>query len=128
MTTRATPFVTAIDHVQLAMPPGREDDARRFYGGLLALPERAKPLALSARGGVWFESEKVKIHLGVEADFRPARKAHPALLVRDLRALVAVLRAGGHEVAEDGSMEGSDRVYVDDPFGNRLELIEEGQP
>ena len=126
MTARAMPSVTAIDHVQLAMPAGREDDARRFYSGLLGLPERAKPPALAARGGAWFESPTVKIHLGVEADFRPARKAHPALRVRDLRALVAVLRTGGHAVVEDGPVEGHDRVYVDDPFGNRIELIDEG--
>ena len=119
------PFVTAVDHVQLAMPPGREDDARHFYSGLLGLPERPKPPALAARGGAWFESASVKIHLGVEADFRAARKAHPALLVQDLRALVTVLRAGGHEVTEDEPVEGRDRVYVDDPFGNRIELIED---
>ena len=124
MTAHATPSVTAIDHVQLAMPAGREEDARRFYSGLLGLPERAKPPALATRGGAWFESASVKIHLGVEADFRPARKAHPALRVRGLRALVAVLCAGGHEVVEDGPVEGRDRVYVDDPFGNRIELIE----
>jgi catechol 2,3-dioxygenase-like lactoylglutathione lyase family enzyme len=125
VTTDATPFVTAIDHVQLAMPPGREEDARRFYGDPLGLPERPKPPGLAARGGVWFESPTVKIHLGVEADFRPARKAHPALLVRDLRALVAVLKAAGHAVTEDGPVDGRDRVYVDDPFGNRIELIED---
>jgi catechol 2,3-dioxygenase-like lactoylglutathione lyase family enzyme len=125
VTARARPSVSAIDHVQLAMPAGREDDARRFYTGLLGLPERAKPPALAARGGAWFESARVKIHLGVEADFRPARKAHPALRVRDLRALVAILRAGGHEVVDDGPVEGRDRVYVDDPFGNRIELIED---
>jgi catechol 2,3-dioxygenase-like lactoylglutathione lyase family enzyme len=125
VTARATPSVTAIDHVQLAMPAGREDDARRFYSGLLGLPERAKPPALAARGGAWFESASVKIHLGVEADFRPARKAHPALRVHALRALVAVLKGAGHGVTEDGPVDGRDRVYVDDPFGNRLELIEE---
>jgi catechol 2,3-dioxygenase-like lactoylglutathione lyase family enzyme len=125
VTARATPSVTAIDHVQLAMPAGREDDARRFYSGLLGLPERAKPPALAARGGAWFESASVKIHLGVEADFRPARKAHPALRVHALRVLVAVLEGAGHGVTEDGPVDGRDRVYVDDPFGNRLELIEE---
>jgi catechol 2,3-dioxygenase-like lactoylglutathione lyase family enzyme len=127
VTARATPSVTAIDHVQLAMPAGREDDARRFYSGLLGRPERTKPPALAARGGTWFESASVKIHLGVEADFRPARKAHPALLVRDLRALVAVLLTGGHAVTEDGPVEGRDRGYVDDPFGNRIELIEDNR-
>jgi catechol 2,3-dioxygenase-like lactoylglutathione lyase family enzyme len=125
MTTPAKPSLTAVDHVQLAMPAGREEDARRFYGGLLGLPERAKPPALAARGGVWFESTTVNIHHGVDADFRPARKAHPALLVRDLRALVTVLKAAGHAVTGDGPVDGRDRVYVDDPFGNRIELIED---
>jgi catechol 2,3-dioxygenase-like lactoylglutathione lyase family enzyme len=125
MTTTPKSFVIAIDHVQLAMPPGREEDARRFYSGLLGLPERTKPPALAARGGAWFESGAVKIHLGVEAEFRAARKAHPALLVLDLRALVAVLRAGGHAITEDEPVEGRERVYVDDPFGNRIELIQE---
>src|SRR5689334_17425416 len=84
--------VEAIDHVQLAMPAGREDDARAFYSALLGIPEHPKPPHLAARGGCWFESETLKLHLGVEADFRPAKKAHPALLVRDLPALVQNLR------------------------------------
>jgi catechol 2,3-dioxygenase-like lactoylglutathione lyase family enzyme len=116
--------VEAIDHVQLAMPAGREADARAFYGGLLGLPEQPKPPHLAARGGCWFESETVKVHLGVDADFRPARKAHPALLVRDLPALVATLRAAGVELVDDEPLEGFDRVYASDPFGNRLELLE----
>jgi catechol 2,3-dioxygenase-like lactoylglutathione lyase family enzyme len=84
--------VLRIDHVQLAMPPGREDDARAFYAVLLGLAEVAKPEALAGRGGVWFGDGEVRIHLGVEAGFRPARKAHPALLVHDLPALVRRLR------------------------------------
>ena len=115
--------VVAIEHVQLAMPAGREAEARAFYGGLLGIPERAKPAELAKRGGAWFESGGVKIHLGVEADFRPARKAHPALLVRGLRGLVERFGAAGVAVIED-PLEGFDRVYVDDPFGNRLELME----
>jgi catechol 2,3-dioxygenase-like lactoylglutathione lyase family enzyme len=115
--------VIGIDHVQLAMPAGREDEARAFYARLLGIPEKAKPEELARRGGVWFESEMVKLHLGVEADFRPARKAHPALLVRELRALVGRLRAAGVDVIED-ALAGHDRVYVADPFGNRLELME----
>ena len=75
--------VVGIEHVQLAMPPGGEGAAREFYSGLLGLPERTKPSALAARGGCWFEAPGVKVHLGVEADFRPAQKAHPALLVDD---------------------------------------------
>lgn len=115
--------VVAIEHVQLAMPPGREADARAFYAGLLGIPEVAKPAALARRGGAWFEHGPVKIHLGVDADFRPARKAHPALLVRDLRAMAYRLREAGADVVED-PLEGWVRVYVTDPFGNRIELME----
>jgi catechol 2,3-dioxygenase-like lactoylglutathione lyase family enzyme len=116
--------VRAIDHVQLAMPSGREDDAVAFYEGLLGIPRVPKPPHLEARGGCWFEDGEVKLHLGVEPDFRPARKAHPALLVSDLPALVRALQAGGVVVRDDEPLEGYRRVYVDDPFGNRLELLE----
>ena len=116
--------IVAIDHVQLAMPPGREDEAVAFYEGLLGLTNVAKPPHLAARGGCWFEAEGVKLHLGVEADFRPARKAHPALLVADLPGLVARLAAGGVVARTDEPLAGYDRVYVDDPFGNRIELME----
>ena len=115
--------VVAIEHVQLAMPPGGEAEARAFYAGLLGIPEVPKPPDLAKRGGAWFEDGALKIHLGVEVDFRPARKAHPALLVRDLRALVERLRAAGVDV-RDEPLEGHDRVYVADPFGNLLELLE----
>jgi catechol 2,3-dioxygenase-like lactoylglutathione lyase family enzyme len=116
--------VVGIDHVQLAMPAGREEDARRFYSALLGIPEIPKPENLAKRGGVWFESGRVKIHLGVDQDFRPARKAHPALLVKDLRALVERLREAGVDAVDDEPLAGFDRVYVADPFGNRLELME----
>ena len=115
--------ILGIEHVQLAMPAGREDDAREFYARLLGIPEVTKPPHLAKRGGVWFETGPVKIHLGVDADFRPARKAHPALLVRALRPLVERLREARVEVVED-PLEGYSRVYVTDPFGNRLELME----
>jgi catechol 2,3-dioxygenase-like lactoylglutathione lyase family enzyme len=114
--------IVGIDHVQLAMPAGGEPAAREFYAGLLGVPEVPKPAPLAARGGAWFESDAVKIHLGVEADFRPARKAHPALLVRDLAGVARRLRAAGVDVVDDGPR----RVYVSDPFGNRLELIDAG--
>jgi catechol 2,3-dioxygenase-like lactoylglutathione lyase family enzyme len=117
-------MIVGIDHVQLAMPAGREDDARGFYGRLLGIPEVPKPPALATRGGAWFESGQVKIHIGVESDFRAARKAHPGLLVRDLRDLVRRLSDAGSQVVEDEPLAGYDRVYVDDPFGNRLELME----
>lgn len=120
----ATPAVIGVDHVQLAMPAGREAEARAFYDGLLGIPEVAKPPALAARGGAWFEAGRLRIHLGVDRDFRPARKAHPGLLVRDLPGLIERLRAAGHAVVEDEPLPGYLRVYVDDPFGNRLELME----
>jgi catechol 2,3-dioxygenase-like lactoylglutathione lyase family enzyme len=116
--------VVGIDHVQLAMPPRKEREARDFYEGLLGIPLVPKPANLAARGGCWFESPDVKVHLGVERDFRPARKAHPALLVAGLGALVERLRQSGVEVRDDEPLAGSERVYVDDPFGNRIELIE----
>ena len=115
--------IVGLDHVQLAMPPGREDDARRFYAGLLGIPEVPKPEPLASRGGAWFELGSVKLHLGIEADFRPAKKAHPALVVRDLRSLVARLRDVGVEVVDDAQL-GYFRVFVADPFGNRIELME----
>lgn len=116
--------IERVDHVQLAMPPGGEDLARSFYGRLLGLPENPKPASLAGRGGCWFESDRVRIHLGVEQDFRPAKKAHPALLVSDLPVLVAALSAAGVEVVDDEPLEGYQRVYTADPFGNRLELME----
>lgn len=116
--------VVGIDHVQLAMPAGAEDQARAFYEGLLGIAWVAKPPAMAARGGCWFESGAVRLHLGVEADFRPARKAHPALLVDGLGALRRRLVAAGVAVRDDEELEGVDRAFVDDPFGNRLELLE----
>ncbi len=116
--------ILRIEHVQLAMPRGEEDEARAFYTGLLGIPEAPKPEELARRGGVWFEGEAVKVHLGVEAEFRAARKAHPAFLVEGLAELADRLRASGVEVVEDGWMPGFERVYVSDPFGNRLELME----
>ena len=116
--------IVGIDHVQLAMPAAREEDARAFYSSLLGLPEVRKPEDLAKRGGVWFESSEVKIHLGVDRDFRPAKKAHPAFVVKDLRLLVERLRTAGVAVVDDEPMPGHDRVYVSDPFGNRLELME----
>jgi catechol 2,3-dioxygenase-like lactoylglutathione lyase family enzyme len=116
--------VVRIDHVQLAMPPGGEARARAFYAGLLGIPEIEKPPHLARRGGAWFESPALKIHLGVEQDFHPARKAHPALLVEGLAELVSALRRNGYAVVDDEPLEGFFRVYVADPFGNRIELME----
>ncbi len=116
--------VRSIDHVQLAMPPGREADARAFYSGLLGIPELPKPPNLAARGGCWFERGALKIHFGVEKSFSPARKAHPALIVEDLATLADTLRREGYRVVDDEPLEGYDRIYTDDPFGNRIELME----
>jgi catechol 2,3-dioxygenase-like lactoylglutathione lyase family enzyme len=116
--------ICSIDHVQLAMPAGREAEARAFYCDLLGISEQPKPPHLAKRGGCWFERGALKIHLGVEKEFAPARKAHPALIVEDLPALVAALKHAGHRVVDDEALEGYDRVYVDDPFGNRIELME----
>ncbi len=116
--------IDRIDHVQLAMPSGGEDLAVAFYEGLLGIQQVRKPPHLAVRGGCWFEDDDVKVHLGVDPDFRPARKAHPALLVTDLPALVADLRNAGIEVRDDEPLAGYERVYVDDPFGNRIELME----
>ena len=116
--------VVSIDHVQLAMPPGREAEARAFYADILGIAEQPKPPHLATRGGCWFERGALKIHLGVEKQFVPARKAHPALIVEDLPALVAALKRAGYAVVENEPLEGYDRVYVDDPFGNRIELME----
>ncbi len=116
--------ILALDHVQIAMPAGREAEARAFYTGLLGLPEKAKPPHLAARGGCWFENGAVTLHLGVDAAFSPARKAHPAFIVDDLPALAARLEQAGHRLAGDVPIEGYDRRFVDDPFGNRIELMQ----
>jgi catechol 2,3-dioxygenase-like lactoylglutathione lyase family enzyme len=116
--------IVRIDHVQLAMPAGREEEARAFYRDALGLPEVAKPPHLAARGGCWFERGDLKVHLGVEAGFSPARKAHPAFIVRDLVALAGKLRDAGYRVTADQPLEGYERLYADDPFGNRIELME----
>jgi catechol 2,3-dioxygenase-like lactoylglutathione lyase family enzyme len=116
--------VFTLDHVQLAIPPGGEDAARRFWVEALGLVEIAKPANLAARGGCWFEGPALRLHLGVERDFRPARKAHPALRVDGLPALRDRLAAAGFPPVDDEPLEGFDRCYVDDPFGNRIELME----
>jgi catechol 2,3-dioxygenase-like lactoylglutathione lyase family enzyme len=111
--------VPALDHVQVAAPPGCEDAARAFYGDLLGLVEVEKPEPLRGRGGVWFEH----VHVGVEPDFAPARKAHPALLVADLDGLAERLRAAGAQVRWDDTLPGVRRFYTADPWGNRVELL-----
>jgi catechol 2,3-dioxygenase-like lactoylglutathione lyase family enzyme len=116
------PF-TAIDHVQLVMPVGEEEIARRFYVGLLGMTEIPKPPELAKRGGCWFASASVQVHLGMEAEFRPAKKAHPAFRCADYDAMITRLRAAGIEVTEAADIPGVRRCHVHDPFGNRIELI-----
>lgn len=106
------------------MPAGGEDAAVAFYEGLLGIDRVPKPPHLAPRGGCWFENDNVKIHVGVDAHFKPARKAHPALLVTNLHLLVEGLRAAGARLRQDEPLDGYQRIYVDDPFGNRIELME----
>ncbi len=115
--------IVGLDHVQLAMPPGKEAEAEAFYAGLLGFERVPKPAPLAGRGGCWFRRAAVALHLGVEEDFRPARKAHPALVVQDLPALVSALRAAGTEVRPNPDAAPGEGAYVDDPFGNRIELV-----
>jgi len=117
------PF-TAIDHIQLAMPAGGEETARRFYADVLGMIELQKPQELAKRGGCWFERGLLKIHLGVEKNFVPARKAHPAFLVEDLAGLTQALRKAGYPISDDVPLAGYNRIFVHDPFGNRIELLE----
>ena len=116
--------VTRLEHEQLVMPAGLESEAIAFYEGVLGIPHVPKPDHLAVRGGCWFERVDLKVHLGVEKDFRPATKAHPAFLVDDVRALADAVAAAGFAVNDDEPLEGYDRVYVADPFGNRIELMQ----
>ena len=116
--------IVGLDHLQLAMPRGREADARAFYAGILGLAELQKPPNLAARGGVWFALGSQQLHLGVEPDFRPAKKAHPAFLVRDVAGLRARLEREGFAPYDDEPLAGYQRFYVADPFGNRLEFLQ----
>lgn len=118
--------ITALDHVQLAMPAGEEAAARRFYGEVLGLREIGKPAVLARRGGCWFAGDGVVVHLGVEAEFSPARKAHPAFRVDDLAAWRDHLAAAGELVIPDDSVPSVRRCFTADPFGNRIEFMQAG--
>ena len=118
--------ITGLDHVQLAMPAGGEAAARAFYAEVLGLTEVVKPEALRGRGGCWFAGPGVALHLGVEDGFAPARKAHPALRVADLDAAAAALEAAACIAKRDASVPEVRRLYTADPFGNRIELIQDG--
>jgi len=117
--------ILSIDHVQIAMPVGEEEKARAFYVNVLGFDEIPKPTELAKRGGAWFQSQCVQLHLGVEADFRAARKAHPAFVVSDLDALIARVQEAGYETdTSQPPLDGYERAHVFDPFGNRIELME----
>ena len=112
-----------LHHVQVAIPAGGEPAAREFYAGLLGMDEIEKPEALRARGGCWFRSGTAEIHCGIDADFTPARKAHPALEVDEFDEACRALEVGGHTPRTDELLPGRRRCYVDDPFGNRIEIV-----
>jgi catechol 2,3-dioxygenase-like lactoylglutathione lyase family enzyme len=116
--------ITGLHHIQLACPPGSEPASRAFYGDLLGMTEVPKPAALAARGGAWFRSGGAELHLGVETDFRPARKAHPGLIVSNLDTLARRLVEAGYAAVADELFPGYRRVYTEDPHGNRLELMQ----
>ena len=119
-------IIKGLDHIQLAMPPGGENLARSFFGELLGMTEEEKPSPLSERGGAWFRTGNTIVHVGVEADFQPQRKAHPAFVIDDLDALAARLEAAGNEVKWDDSLPERKRFYTSDPFGNRIEFMLNG--
>ena len=113
-----------IHHVQLSAPPGGEPAARGFWSDLLGLTEVTKPQALASRGGCWFRGHGIEIHVGIEDDFGPARRAHPGLLVAGIDRWARTLERGGHRVEWDDLVPGMRRFYTADPFGNRLEFLE----
>lgn len=119
----ASPYGLGLHHVQLAMPPGGEDACRAWYVDVLGMIEVQKPPVLAARGGLWVRADALEIHLGVEADFRPQRKAHPGILVVDLDGLAARIDAAGVPVEWDDLFPGMRRCYAADPHGNRLEFL-----
>ena len=116
-------MLSGIDHVQLAAPAGCEEAARAFFGDLLGLEEVPKPETLRERGGVWFRVGAQQLHVGVETDFAPASKAHPAFAVPEYDELLAKLRAAGVKISEDQGIPGVRRCYIADPWGNRIELV-----
>ncbi|MEV6022637.1 glyoxalase [Streptomyces sp. NPDC052036] len=117
-------MLAAVDHVQLAAPPGSEDLLRGYYADVLGMTEIPKPPVLAARGGCWFQAGAVQLHLGIEEDFRPARKAHPGLRVAGIEAYAARLAARGAPVTWDDNLPGHRRFYSEDPVGNRLEFLQ----
>jgi catechol 2,3-dioxygenase-like lactoylglutathione lyase family enzyme len=122
----AKPMISAIDHIQLAMPPGSENKARAFFRDLLGMREDEKPGPLASRGGCWFRSGAAILHLGVEENFAPQKKAHPAFIAADLDDIAATFMMAGYPVKWDETLPDRQRFYTDDPFGNRLEFMRDG--
>jgi catechol 2,3-dioxygenase-like lactoylglutathione lyase family enzyme len=118
--------ILRLDHVQLAIPPGRDAEARAFYAGVLGFTEVPKPEPMRVRGGMWFQAGPIQIHLGIEENMRASVKAHPALVVRDLAAWKQRLVAAGFQWKDADDVPGTTRGHTWDPFGNRIELIEGG--
>jgi catechol 2,3-dioxygenase-like lactoylglutathione lyase family enzyme len=117
--------ILGINHVQIAMPAGEEEKAREFFVNILGFREIPKPVELAKRGGAWFQAGTAQLHLGVEAGFRPARKAHPAFVVMDLDGLIAKIQSAGFETdTTQPPLDGYKRAHIFDPFGNRIELME----
>jgi catechol 2,3-dioxygenase-like lactoylglutathione lyase family enzyme len=117
-------MITGLHHLLLTMPRGEEDKARRFFGDVLGMTELEKPPVLAARGGAWFRAGGLDLHLGVEDDFRPARKGHPGILVEDIDAVAARVATTGQDATWDTDFPGFRRFYAHDPFGNRLEFLQ----
>jgi len=119
--------ILSLDHVQVAIPIGGEARAREFYSGILGFSEVEKPAAMAGRNSIWFVAGPVNLHLGIEPDFHPAKRAHPALVVADLDEILAACERAGLATKPDTPFSGYRRVHVFDPFGNRLELMERTQ-
>lgn len=124
MTISGAFTLSRLHHVQLAIPVGGEEACRRFWGGTLGMTEMPKPPGLAGRGGCWFAGGGIEVHLGVEQDFRPASKAHPAIVVTGLADLARHLEVAGSTIVWDDEMPGYQRFYAADPFGNRLEFLQ----
>ena len=120
--------ILSLDHVQVAIPVGGEARARDFYSGILGFSEIEKPAAMAGRNSIWFAAGPVNLHLGIEPDFHPAKRAHPAFVVVDLDEILAACERAGLTTKSDTAVNGYRRFHVFDPFGNRLELMERMQP
>ena len=117
-------FIKGIDHIQVTAPKGSEDEARRFYGEVLGMAELEKPESLKGRGGCWFSCGQQEIHVGIEEPFSASKKAHPGFITEDLEGLRNVLSTAGFLVKEDAPIAGRNRIFTEDPFGNRIEFLE----